>query len=243
MRIATAALVATVVALSCPSLSCAAQEPKAAKPATFVLEAGETKLPDLIDRAASFLGWNILTNEQEMSANGPAVVRLQQRVEVDRDGCEEVLTAMLYRSGFAVTAIDAPKNLHEVISLNGPRAREVLARAVRRTPQEILARPTLKVAVTTVVQLQHIHAVMATNALRPFLASTTSPNNGLTLGNVGNDSSLVIAGMQDQVATVLRFLENCDVPQPKEAAPAPSERLEALERRVQALEQKLQQNR
>jgi hypothetical protein len=242
MRTATAALFATFVLSALPGLACVAQDKPTAKAEPFVVEAGETKLTDLIDRAAIFLGWNILSNEQEMAAGGPGTIRLQHRIEVHREGCEEVLTAMLYRAGFAITAIDEGKQLYEVISMNGPRSRELMSRAVRRTPEEILRRPNLKMAATTAVQLKHINASIATNALRPFFAATGSPTTGLTLGNLGNNSALVIAGMQDQVAIVLRFLETCDVPQTPEQTPASAERLEALEKRVAALEQKLSQN-
>lgn len=243
MRTAATALFTTVALSFLPTLGFAQDQPATTtKAATFVVEAGETKLTDLINRAAAYLQWNVLVNEQELAAPGqlPAF-RLQQRMEVDRAGCEDLLAGMLYRSGFALTAIDVQKNLFEVVSMTGPRSREVMSRAVRRTPAEIMARPQLRIAVITTVELKHINAPIATNALRPFFASSSAGSASITIGNVGNNSGMLVLGMQDQVAAVLQILSACDVPPPPDAAPTSMELLEAIERRLQALEQKLGQ--
>ncbi|HEX5051197.1 MAG TPA: hypothetical protein VFZ65_05460 [Planctomycetota bacterium] len=237
-------LATTLFSLSAMLPVCTGQEPAAkltAHSGTFVMEAGETKLTDLIDRCAVQLGWNILTNPQEMAgAGGPAVVQLQNKITTDGPGCEELLTSMLYRSGFALTTLDASKNLYEVINLAGPRAREITMRATQRTPEQVLSRPNLKVAVTVAMPLEHINAMVATNALRPFFASTGAGSSSLTIGNVGNVSSILISGFQDQVAAAIRLVETCDVAPPEEHTTPPlEERIEAIERRLDALERKL----
>ncbi|HEX6812205.1 MAG TPA: hypothetical protein VF384_11320 [Planctomycetota bacterium] len=221
------------------------QDPAANAKKTFVLEPGEVSLSDLIDRCAPLLGWNILTNNQEMAAagGGAATIRLQNRIATDLQGCEDFLTSMLYRSGLVLTGLDESKQIYEVIALNGPRSREIVNRALTRTPEQVLARPSLKVPVLTVVELKHINATIATNALRPFYASTGgNPAGSMTIGNVGNSTAMLLSGMSDQVAGAIRLLKTCDVPPPPEQAPPSlTERIEAIERRLTALEQKLAQ--
>lgn len=238
---------ATLLLLS--SLTAACLTPHSRIPAQggppFALEAGEIKIQDLIDRSAAYLGRNILANEQELANTGTGAVtfKIQRRIETDRDGCEDLLTTLLFSKGFVVTTLDEPKGLYEVIAANGPRGREILNRAPHKAPEQVLARSSLRLPVTTVVKLKHINATIATNALRPFYASTGSPQGGgsLTLGNVGNNTAILLSGMQDQVAGAIRMLEICDVPPAAgEAAPDLAERIEALTRRVKALEEKLE---
>lgn len=235
----TATLFALVTLL--PTL--AAQE-KAAAGKPFVLEAGEIGLPDLIDRCAGHLRWNILSNQAELaaaSASGGSQIRLQQRIEVDHDGCEDLLSSMLVRAGFVLTVLDEPKHLYEIINLSGPRNREVTNRAVRRTPEQVLQRPTLRMPVTTVLELQHINANIAVNALRPFFASSGSPTGGgPTLGTAGGTTAIVISGLQDQVAAAVGIVRTADVADQAEAEKGLQERLEAIERRLAALEKRLQ---
>jgi hypothetical protein len=236
-------LVALLLSAPALVLACVGQQPATAPTPTkpFVLEAGEILLSDLIDRSAPYLGWNILSHNQEMaSAGGATTIRLQNRIETDVAGCEELLASMLWRSGFALTTLDESKRLYEIINASGPRSREITTRAVSKTPEQVLARPNLKVPVMTAVELKHINATIATNALRPFFASTGGAQGGaqLTLGNVGNNTAVLVLGMQDQVASALRILKTCDVPAAA-GEPALLERLDAIERRLQALEQKL----
>jgi hypothetical protein len=115
---------------------------------------------------------------------------------------------------------------------------------MQRSVDEVLARPDLKLPVLVMVPLKHINATIATNALRPFFASTGAPGGGgtLTLGNVGNSSAMLLTGMQDQVAQAIRLIRGCDVPPPPEQmeqAANSGERIQQLERRVKALEDKL----
>jgi hypothetical protein len=241
---------AALFLLSALATACLAgtQDPKAQDPKKvpagppFAIEAGELKLGDLIDRAADYLKRNILVTEQEMmqAGQGSNVFKLQQPISTDRDGCEELLTTLLSTRGFAVVPLDEQKGVYEVISMNGPRSREIFSRAAQRTPEQILARPNLKMPVVTVVPLKHVNGTIATNALRPFFASTGAAQGGgsLTLGNVGNNSSILLSGLQDQVANAIRMLQIADIPGAPEVAGA-AERMEALSQRVAALEQKI----
>lgn len=219
-----------------------AQEP--AQQQAFAMEAGEVQLTALVDRCAAYLDCNILMTPTEMAASGPGgnTVRLQKSISTDRDGCLEFLTTILARNSFALTWLDDKHTIGDVVCLVGPRGREVLARAQQVTPDQVLARPNLKVAVTTVVPLQHINATIATNALRPFFASTGAPAGGqtLTLGNVGTGSAMLLSGMQDQVAQAIQLLKACDVPPPPDKTPPSAvERIAELERRVKELEKRL----
>lgn len=234
--------------------ACVAQTPAATAPSgpPFVLEAGEMPLPSLVDKAANYLGWNILMSAQEMTSGpqGSSTVKLQQRISVDRDGCLDTLTTLLAVNGFALTVLDGKQNLYEVISMMGPRNRELTNRAQTKTAAEIAARPSLRMPVSTVVTLEHVNAVIAVNSLRPFFASSGGPSSSLTLGTAGGQSSLIVTGMQDQVANALRLIAECDKP------PSPNtpdlngqpmaepmvkrltERIDALEKRILALEKK-----
>jgi hypothetical protein len=210
------------------------------RPANFVLEAGDHRTSDLVDKAAQFLGRNILFCEQETAQCGPGggTLRLQQRVEVDATGCEELLCSLLYVRGLALVPIDEARGMYEVLAMAGPRGRELQSRATLRTVDEVLARPQLRMFVSTTLLLKNINATVATNALRPFLATNPSQAGTLILGTGGSNNGLVITGFQDQVAALVKTIRNLDDGASKEQQ-AGDERIAALERRIAALEARL----
>lgn len=227
--------------LSPSAVVCLAQEPVIiqVQPTTFAIPAGELTVADLIDKAAGFLQWNILFHDAELAQGSSSPLKLQQAISTDRQGCEDLLSSLLYQRGFVILPLDEPRRLYEVVSLYGPRSREVTNRAAARTPEQVLARPTLRMPVTVVVKLQHINAVVATNALRPFFASA-GPAAALTIGNAGNAGALIMTGLQDQVATAVKLVQTVDVPPPPETAPTPTERIEQLEARLAKIEKLLE---
>lgn len=207
---------------------------------TLHVDAGALEIRALVDRSAEFLGWNVLVTDQELG-NGGVAFQLQNPVDLDHSGCQEFLTTMLSTRGFVVRTLDADKNLYEVVSLMGPRAREVFSAPPQRSVLEVLAHPTLRVPVAVAVQLEHINAMIASNALRPFFASTGSPMNNLTIGSGGGTSTLLISGMQDQVANAIRIVQQCDVKQPEgvdmNGMPMqPSPTIAAMQERIAKLE-------
>jgi len=220
-----------------------AQDTKQQDP--FVLPAGDITITALVDSCASYLGRNILYNQSEVQSGSSqgSTMKLQRQIVTDHAGCEELLHSLLYRKGFAVTPVDPRRDVYEVILMTGQRGREVSNRAVHKSTKEILARPDLKVMVITVVELEHINAQLANNALRPFFASTGGNYGGsLSIGNVGNRSSLLLQGFQDQVAQAIRMLRLCDVEQPVEpyvGQPLP-QYVEKLERRIAKLEKRIE---
>lgn len=182
----------------------------------FVLPEGTIDLADLIDSAARYLQRNIFYLPQELAqAPGGTTIALQRELALDAIGCEEVLCELLYMRGFALLPRNTDKNLYEVVFMLGARAREVTMSAQRRTVDEILKRPRLKQPVITEVQLQHINATIATNALRPFFANQGGPQSGpgLTFGTAGSNMTLLVSGFQDQVVQLIRLVQACDVPQ------------------------------
>jgi hypothetical protein len=253
------ALLAATVAQNDPR---PAERAPAAK-APFVFEPGVVELRTLLERCGTYLQRNILADEVELAigpgkprakpaaaaaAEAPSgpFVELQLPVVTDAAGCEELLTGLLWTRGLVLVPLDEAKGVYEVLSMNGPRAREINLRAPQRTVQQVLARPTLRQYVTVVVELRHTNATIANNALRPFFAMAGNNNAALNIGNVGNTTSLLLSGPQDLVASALQLVQAADVPQPPESRPDLVQRLDALARqneqlaqRVAALEEKL----
>lgn len=207
---------------------CVADRPAPPPPRPFVVAAGDVDLADLVDRAAVYLGCNIVYRRTDLLAASMLLnARLQTELVTDRNGCEELVASLLQSAEFALTQSDAAGALREVIPLRGPRAGEALTRAVVRTPAEVLARPALRVPVRTVVELKHMPAETALAMLRPLLADAAAPaatGAGLKANVV--EGSCVLSGMQDQVAQALQLLATSDAP-PRGPRAAPDERAAA----------------
>jgi hypothetical protein len=243
-----------------PGQQSAEPKPAPAK-APFVFDAGVTELRVLIERCGAYLQRNILVDDLELTLGGrrpkappgaaagagpdagPSgpVVELQLPIVTDRDGCEEVLASLLWTRGLALVPLDEPRGLWEVLAMQGARGRDVPLRAVQRTPEQVLARPSLRLFVTVVCTLEHVNATIATNALRPFFASAGGPPGiaTLTLGNVGTAASIVLNGPQDMVASALLVLRAADVPQPPDARPELDARISGLARQNEQLQQRI----
>lgn len=239
---ANGALVSNLSSATLAAASTKTAELPAAHRANFVLEAGEHRTSDLVDKVAQFLGRNILFCEVETTQCGPAGgdVRLQQRVEVDAAGAEELLCHLLYIRGLAVVAIDETKGMYEVIAMSGARGREVTMRAPMRSIEEVLARPQLRMMVLTALTLKNINANIATNAMRPFFAQTGG-NGGassVTFGTAGSENGLLIAGFQDQVAAMVRMVQTLDESAARGERPTEAKVAE-LEQRLAAIEARL----
>ncbi len=206
----------------------------------FVLEAGDHNVLDLIDRAAEFLGRNILSDPAMMMAASPGgtVIAIQKQIAVDALGCEDLLSQLLYTKGFALVPLDTSTGMYEVIAMQGPRRAEIMTRAISMTPEEVLRRPNLKMVVVTSVPLENVQIQVATNSLRPFFAAQGQSRTGLTLGNVGNNRVMLLMGFADQVAAAIRLVRSADVP-PGSANETLDRRVNELEKRITALEEKV----
>lgn len=211
---------------------------------TFSLAPGEHDLVELVEKAATVLGRNILWQPTERPAkNAGLTVTLNNPVKVTPSGFEELLGNLLYAQGLAIVPIDADKGFFEVIALQGPRGREIMSRAPWRTPEEIQARPQAREYAMTSVRLKHINASICTNALRPFFMSSSQPQIvGLMIGNVGNQEAMVLAGFTDQLCAALRLIRECDqepVQPPDFNQPGHQNALAALQAQIKALQEQV----
>lgn len=236
----------------------------AAARAPFVFEPGEIALDALITRCAGYLQRNILVDTTELLAIAgtrrnrlpqqprqapppavePAVPTVEFTVPVvtDAAGCEELLSGLLWAHGLVMLAVDRQKDVYEVLAMAGPRAREVAARAVVRSAEEVLARPALREFVTVVCSLQHVDAMTMVNGLRGPTQNTAQ----LTFGTFGTSGTLTLTGPQDQVAIALQIVALADVPAKADASPGSlgdqvrklTEQCERLRQRLEALEKR-----
>ena len=231
-------LFAIVAGLAMTATTASAQDGTEDKP-PFRADAGEVRLPDLIDRCALYLQRNILWDETEMEH--AQAVRLQMPIATDAEGCEELLANVLYRSGFVLTLLDKKRQVYDVVWIKGARSLEIGNRAQHRSTEQILTRPRLKTPVRTVVTLEHVPVQTAANSLRPFLGSAQS--TGLTIGSLGQGNNLLLSGIQDQVAAAIRIIEACDVAPPVQRQEQRSQlavSIAKLEQRLAVLEKKLE---
>jgi hypothetical protein len=222
------------VAVCFALLPLAAQDANRVPP--FVLTAGPTTFDELVPRAAAYLGWNVVVTDQDLGKAG--TVTLQQPIRVDAAGCADLLTTLLWSRGLALTPLDVGKHLYEVVAAEGPKAPTIMGRSLHLTPEEVLAKPNLRMFVTTIVRVQHLNALGVNNALRQFYASSGNnrPGAGVILGSTGSNSSMILAGMQNEVANALRLLAKADQHAEKEPQPELAERLQRLEAKVARLE-------
>jgi len=260
------------IALTVPAFAQTPTANPAPAKAPFVFEAGTVELRALVDRCATYMQRNILIDPIEVQATPAAqgnargkggqgadagtalAFELQLPVVTDRDGCEEMLYSLLWSKGLTMVPLDEAKGVYEVLSMHGQRARELLQRAVTRTPAEVLARPRLRQWVLVAMNLKHINATIATNALRPFF-SMGSQQSPLVIGNAGTSSTVLLCGPQDSVAGAILVLQTADVVQAdvfteqqtrteqlaKQTAElaARLEQLELMRQRIAALEKKV----
>lgn len=230
LRSLVVAVAVAAIALALPAFAQTPSANPAPAKAPFVFEAGTVELRALVDRCAAYLQRNILIDPIELqstpAAQGTArgkggqgadagttlAFELQLPVVTDRDGCEEMLYSLLWSKGLTMVPLDEAKGVYEVLSMHGQRARELLQRAVSRTPAEVLARPRLRQWVLVAMNLKHINATIASNSLRPFFA-TGGQASQLSIGNAGNSSTLLLCGPQDAVVGAISLLQAADVVQ------------------------------
>lgn len=190
---------------------------------TFSLnEANGMELGEFIKWAAEVTGKRITFSSQEVQSavQGGSTITFLNSFRLKRDTFKEEFYAffqtMLYIKGFAVVARNEGNlELLEIVSMSGARAREITNGARYVTPDELKAyRNQTGVPILTTVPLKNINATIATNALRPFYASTGGAAGGsqLTLGNVGNNTAMLLQGYGPQVYNAVELLKLVDVP-------------------------------
>jgi type II secretory pathway component GspD/PulD (secretin) len=218
------------------SAAAGASKAKAAEK-TVVVPPGEISIAQLVEAAARASARNILCTESETSGQKP--IALTEPVTLDPATCDDTLCNLLYTRGLAVVPVESGRGILEVINMAGPRGREVMAAAVDKTPEQVLAQPESKRPVMTTVRLQHVNAPVMVNMLRPFAGGQ------LGIGNVGNNEGLILRGIQRDVAAAVRMIQENDKP-PGNApgaggpASAPAD-VAALVARMAAMEKQIEQ--
>lgn len=237
------AVLATILLAACASApkESTKQVTRPAPQGVFEFAAGKRSVVELVDATAKYLGVNILTDRNEVLMAQP--MDLQTDVRLQGGEVEDFVGNLLWSRGFVMIPRDPRTGTYEVISMQGPRAREVLAAAQQRTADEVLARPNSRTAITTTVELKRQNAMVVTNALRPFFASTSNgPGPSLTIGTAGSPQVLLLSGFQFEVAKALQAIRTVDVP-PSDAAGLPmvsaKERIDELERQVEAMQKRI----
>lgn len=209
----------------------ATQEPQG-KPRMVVDEATNTisfsmnesqgmELVEFVKWAQEVTGKAFTFNVQDLQGANAAPISFLGTLRIKRDRFKEdffsFFQTMLYIRNFAlVPRGEGDLEVLEILSMAGPRAREVTNGARYVTPDELhLYRSQTGVPILTTVTLKHINAPIATNSLRPFFAQTGSaggPGGTPTLGNVGNNTAMLVQGFGPQVYAAVELLKLVDVP-------------------------------
>ena len=207
----------------------------------FVLEAGDHRLRDLIHDSAKFLGRNYLVVEGEFVGSQDASISIQTELRLDAAGVEQVISQLAYSRGFAMVARDRENGVFEWVAVNGSRRAEIFANPLRLTPEAVLAMRNSKIAVSTVLEVEHIDAQRAVTSLRPFF-SAASGMQALTIGAV-SANAMLLTGYADAVAVAIEQVQISEQAAAKVEQNAErqglAKRIEQLERRLRALEKKL----
>lgn len=185
-------------------------------------ESNGMELAEFIKWAEQVTSKRFVFNMTELQSASPAgsTVSFLGTFRIKRENFQRdffwFFQTMLYIKGFAVVPRGEDNlELNEIVFMSGQRGREVTNGARYVTPDELIDyRYQTGVPILTTVPLENINATIATNALRPFFASTGSPTGGgsLTLGNVGNSSAMLLQGFGPQVYAAVKLLELVDIP-------------------------------
>lgn len=210
------------------------QEP-AARPEKLVLEPGTYTVKDLIDRSARFLGRNYIYSARDVENVPSPQVNLQERLELGRDDCEEVIGKLLFAKHLVMLPLDPDRGIYEWVFLQGSKGAEVRRRPVVRTPEQVLAGGP-ETWIVTVYPLEHLDPREAGGMLRAIMSGPTDSFYATTspLGR-----SLVISGFRQQVAAFLRILQATDRPDARTTGQAFARWKSSLEDRLKALEQQV----
>lgn len=202
----------------------------------FVLKEGEIAIQDLVAKAESFLGVTIMIEPNALAQNPAAPITIAKALELDVNGCWDVLSQLLQTRGFALVPLNREVGLWEVLSMNGQRRQEIAMRAVYVPLADLPKYQNRAINIRTTVPLEYANGQIAPNALRPFFASSFGSGSvlQLTVGNTGQQSSVLLAGMGPDVHEAWKLIQQIDAPpaQPRQL----HERLEQIETRLDALE-------
>lgn len=192
---------------------------------TIVFSMNETsgmELKEFIKWAHELTGKRIVFNETELnqSTQGNRVSFLGTftfKKETFKTDFFAFFQTMLYIKGFAILPRGSGDlEILEIVFMTGQRGREINSGA-RYTDADHVAdfKDQTGVPILTTVVLKNINAQIASNALRPFFAQgggAGTPAGGVTIGNTGNNSSLLLQGFGPQVYDAVTLLKLVDTP-------------------------------
>ena len=185
-------------------------------------ESNGMQLPEFIKWAQLVTNKRFTFNTQEITSGSSAgsTVSFLGTFRIKKERFQEdfysFFQTMLYIKGYAVVPRgEGDLELLEIVMMTGSRGREVTNGARYVTPDELVNyRYQTGVPILTTVPLRHINAQLATNALRPFFASTGGTNAGgsVQIGTVGNKSALLLQGFGPQIYAAVELLKLVDEP-------------------------------
>ena len=222
----TFASIATIVCLF-PSfpVSHGPNGPRAVAKQSFVLDAGEYRVTELVELSEKFLGRNYLMRTDSATCQPDSqMIKITKRLELDRNGCEEVVSQLLYHQDWIMTPLDASRGIYEWINLAGPRLQHVKRRSFYMSPDDVIARPSLYVHVTTTVAVKHLDAREMSKGLGQWVYGRPDLLQILTIG-YKNNGTILIAGMAHQVSRMLLAIRQAD----ENGANAPNRRASPMQ--------------
>jgi len=190
---------------------------------SFSMKKDGMELPEFIEWAQEVTGKRFTFNRQELMAGHSGskvnfIGSYNLRRDSFRDDFFSFVQTMLYIKGFAIIPRgEGDRELLQIVMMTGTRGREIAASSRYVAIEDLEKyRHQAGVPILTAAPLKYINAQFANNALRPFFASTGGTNRGssLTIGNVGNKSSLLLQGFGPQVYAAVQMLKLADKPNP-----------------------------
>ena len=185
---------------------------------TFAVDENEgLPITDFIKLAYQVTGKNFTFNPAELQTTTNPTVAWMGSKKLRSDEFFAFFQTMLYIRGFAIIPRGRDNTeVIEVVNLAGPKRNEIASAAiyVEEDNLEDYASQT-GVTILTTVELAHVNAPQATNALRPFFAQTggAAGGQGVLIGNVGNPHFIVLQGFGPQVNAASKLLKLVDRPQ------------------------------
>lgn len=227
--------------LAMPLVLFCSASPWLAQDERFVLEPGEHSVLDVILKSGKFLNRTYLVDRTQCPAIDPKVsqtdrsqwLHVSRKLELDAQGCEEVIGQMLRTKGWVALPVDRERGVYDWVWEMGPKGQDIKRRVAWLSPEEIRERPMVAQYVITSVRLEFMSAQVATVNLRVFF----NDPRGLTSMIAVDHQSMLISGWRSEVAAILGMLQKLDVA-PKKPDRSLEDRLRTVERRLAALEKK-----
>lgn len=174
-------------------------------------------VPDFVKVCQDFTQKNFTYDEQEFASNPKKISWLGPR-RIKKGEFFSFFQTMLLIRGFALIPRGSPDDpMWEVVSMQGQKRTDISSAAITITAEQVpdYASQT-GVQVLTTVDLEHINATVATNALRPFFAQSGGTTGfQLQIGNAGSPQSMLLQGFGPQVYAAYRVIKLVDQPIPQ----------------------------